>query len=55
MAKQKTSYARRVKFLSFRRTKVRRNERNFIVTKQMESFCDAIIFSGELHSESTGS
>jgi len=46
MAKQKTSYARHANFLLFRRTRVRRDDRQFAVTKQMEGFCDAIMFKG---------
>ncbi len=29
-------------FLSFRRTRVRRNDRKITATKQMESFCESI-------------
>ena len=38
MAKKKTSDARRVNFISFRRTKVRRNDTKFTATKQVKSF-----------------
>ena len=42
MAKEKTSYARRVFFLSLRRTEVRRNDKKNSATKQMEIFFDAM-------------
>jgi len=42
MAKLKTSYTRRVILVSFRRTKVRRNDIKIAATKQMKIFHDAI-------------
>ncbi len=42
MAKEKTSDARRKVFLSFRRTRVRRNDRKGATTKQVRSFSLAI-------------